>query len=1177
MAGIWYRGGTVTVTNGSKKVTGLMTQWQTSTWNVDKGHTFYSADGKPYEVDYVESDTVLYLVSAYGGPTVDSQSYAIDITRTGTIPALSRQVSEQLAYSQAQYESWEQILTGTDMVTLTAPDGQQLQVLSISAMQGLINIVAEGQQAGVVVFQTLASLQAHVPTAEQVQGSFKVVNDSTTTKNGYYSYNGSAYVKDASLVAGTVSPANTSDAVSGKAVADYAAPIWKADSAHDNTVAIGLSLNYPNLHSDPTATTVPGKYKWRPVGYEKVNVGGKPAIAIGPQTSALFNVNDPQTAFPSGYLSAGCLLLSKQGTAVAGQQFRHMILQFDSGGAEIRRDTIGTYTNATVISSPVWLEMAAIPVMPNAAKIYHYSDGNANDRVLLTNFYIADGVYKGFRNPLPIEKVAVAPIIYTALKNMFSPSSLTDAAYWDNGNVTKTPSIDMTSNKRVMTFITANTAYTLAKTVFKADDFAGASVFSWAVNVLGKIGVPVYARILVIQRDSSGVELSRTVGDISALSTFPAVVSQTSIAIDAKMSYVEFYADSGNVLNAGFKLTDICLRLGSSAEMVESETPVLRQQNLIPSPNYAVEEIFGPSVTGARINGIDTLSVSGTAPGTTGARIYADAINELAPGKKIYFGCESLLNVSTGVINSNSKFDLVILFLRSDGSEISRLTRTQMALGTVEKLTISGSIPAACTRIQLRPTWTANSGVDITGTVQHLYAATLPEKSATIVEWQLVAATSATTAEVYVSTTGVDTNLGTSSSPVLTFSKAAKLLGGRGTIRVKDDGVYPVQSISGADLSNITIVSNSKTKPHIRAGTRQQGFVLTSGETDIYELTTTDPAAAWIWEGYVNDSTTLITDAEREPQHGGRTHRLEHTKLYKQVSLAALKTASRGYYYGSGKLYIKLAGSYASVAEAYITYSGANGLSLTNGVNVHVQDIVVDFGSISVLGSKNPTLVNMESIGSAGQGIIGDVARGELRNCRTAGALNDGQNFHNTVGQVIIGSVWSRFNCWSHDNGDDGESMHEHCVGNTWGGLYEYNADRGAAPSYGSHTSYYNLKTKYNGYGGTPSNGAWGEGIALVGENQETGTNGTSVECYNCVDVGSNIGYANHGSDAANGQVSSMRLYDCKSYKSKSVAYSARYGSTLKLHDCRESGALGLVEYVESGSKIEKNNTAALV
>ena len=67
MAGIWPRAGTVSVTNGSNKVVGFGTQWKSAVYKPDKGHAFYGPDGKAYEIDYVESDTVLYLVVAYGG------------------------------------------------------------------------------------------------------------------------------------------------------------------------------------------------------------------------------------------------------------------------------------------------------------------------------------------------------------------------------------------------------------------------------------------------------------------------------------------------------------------------------------------------------------------------------------------------------------------------------------------------------------------------------------------------------------------------------------------------------------------------------------------------------------------------------------------------------------------------------------------------------------------------------------------------------------------------------------------------------------------------------------------------------------------------------------------------------------------------------------------------------
>ena len=59
MAGIWVRAGTVTLTNGSKKVTGSGTAWNTGTNKVTKGCAFIY-NNIAYEVDYINSDTELY-------------------------------------------------------------------------------------------------------------------------------------------------------------------------------------------------------------------------------------------------------------------------------------------------------------------------------------------------------------------------------------------------------------------------------------------------------------------------------------------------------------------------------------------------------------------------------------------------------------------------------------------------------------------------------------------------------------------------------------------------------------------------------------------------------------------------------------------------------------------------------------------------------------------------------------------------------------------------------------------------------------------------------------------------------------------------------------------------------------------------------------------------------------
>ena len=85
MAGIWVRAGTVTLTNGSKKVTGSGTAWNTGTNKVTKGCAFIY-NNIAYEVDYINSDTELYLVDTYGGTTTSGASYRIQIAVTDTIP-----------------------------------------------------------------------------------------------------------------------------------------------------------------------------------------------------------------------------------------------------------------------------------------------------------------------------------------------------------------------------------------------------------------------------------------------------------------------------------------------------------------------------------------------------------------------------------------------------------------------------------------------------------------------------------------------------------------------------------------------------------------------------------------------------------------------------------------------------------------------------------------------------------------------------------------------------------------------------------------------------------------------------------------------------------------------------------------------------------------------------------
>ncbi len=122
MAGLWPRTGNVTVTNGSKIVTGFGTKWKTGTLPIQKGHTFYGPDNFAYEVDTVVSDESLTLVEAYRGGTLANQGYRIDITRTSTISQFAADLASLVAKYRAWFDGMMTWLTGSGDVAILNPD-----------------------------------------------------------------------------------------------------------------------------------------------------------------------------------------------------------------------------------------------------------------------------------------------------------------------------------------------------------------------------------------------------------------------------------------------------------------------------------------------------------------------------------------------------------------------------------------------------------------------------------------------------------------------------------------------------------------------------------------------------------------------------------------------------------------------------------------------------------------------------------------------------------------------------------------------------------------------------------------------------------------------------------------------------------------------------------------------
>ncbi|MGP7732922.1 hypothetical protein [Oceanimonas smirnovii] len=133
MAGVWYRAGTIAMTSGSKKVTGTGTSWANAQNGIAKGTALVLASGASvdvYEIDRVESNTVLYLVDNYRGTNATGKTYAIDTTRTDSIPEFARRLAATLSYHQQNLDVLQQLYTSTAAsITFTAPDGTEITAI----------------------------------------------------------------------------------------------------------------------------------------------------------------------------------------------------------------------------------------------------------------------------------------------------------------------------------------------------------------------------------------------------------------------------------------------------------------------------------------------------------------------------------------------------------------------------------------------------------------------------------------------------------------------------------------------------------------------------------------------------------------------------------------------------------------------------------------------------------------------------------------------------------------------------------------------------------------------------------------------------------------------------------------------------------------------------------------
>lgn len=325
----------------------------------------------------------------------------------------------------------------------------------------------------------------------------------------------------------------------------------------------------------------------------------------------------------------------------------------------------------------------------------------------------------------------------------------------------------------------------------------------------------------------------------------------------------------------------------------------------------------------------------------------------------------------------------------------------------------------------------------------------------------------------YVSPAGSDTTgTGLIGSPFATIDKAVDAINGSGTVYVTP-GIYSPQSITPSkvkgrvDLVGLRsdLATGSYAFPLIRCASKLTGITKTAGRTKIYQATVAGlPSLSnfnWAYQDGVNDPRTLIADADRSPQHRGRTHRLHRfAKLIKPVATVLADALSEmdaeslpTAFVDSGILYFTIVGG-GDGAAADIYLDAATGLIAGSGVTrgmageLNITGLEVRYGGVDLRPFSRSHVDELAVLGSRTNCVDYNVlSYGTLETAAggsQSGTTGDGLNGHNGA-RLTAGA-----DLYSHDNKDDGFSDHAGCTSRMQGGLVEYNGGGGLTPAYGA-------------------------------------------------------------------------------------------------------------------------------
>lgn len=415
----------------------------------------------------------------------------------------------------------------------------------------------------------------------------------------------------------------------------------------------------------------------------------------------------------------------------------------------------------------------------------------------------------------------------------------------------------------------------------------------------------------------------------------------------------------------------------------------------------------------------------------------------------------------------------------------------------------------------------------------------------------------------FVSNDGSDDNIGNSLHPFATVNKALRSKAEQIIIAA---GIYEQQiDLSNAAVANVNLLNGSSTeriifRPADSLLTTEESLV--QGYTRVHSANVSAEFASankWIFQDGIADETTLIAENERLPVQRGYTYRCEDTKIQKCSSLTIedakneIENSDTYKWFfdsSSNTLYFSRPQTVTSEHPLRASFGQKLFLNASKNISLNITGIETKYMMFNISDTSNSIITDCKASNVFGEGafIYSRCIGAKFNRCEAArcfyGSNGDGFNAHsNNLGDKHSKQTTvTIFECWSHDNNDDGYSDHERSETTIIGGLYEYNGKAGITPSYGSHCNCYDVYSRHNNngffyigeateaeggkYGQLYCNGCVAENNTAGGETQSgfiISNAGNSAVLVNCKSIGNKYGY--YANLATNGMV----LIDCGS------------------------------------------------